>query len=923
MKHPVKKQRGLGLVEVLITTVLVAVGLLSVASLQSKFVSSSGGSKARSEALVLAEQKLEQFRNNITKADYDAALIASVTPVSDPLNPIAGANASFTRNWTITDITLPVPPFTATDNKLKRISVSVGWDGNRDGDSTDPDEIVNVVSQIAWIDPTKAALYAGENAGGSTSVASPRQNASEDVAAENVMGTNLAITDLDLSTVGTAGVDATVSVTIPPASGSGGGTTVTLTRVAIGSHFYTATHAVFGTIEAGVIAVFLCSDADNNSATPDTCTHIQNHFGGVPHRIAGTVHSTSPNGFTSVRVAWTSSSINDCYNGPVTVVSGSGNNQYRYRPYECIYAGNCDATADNVNGCTYGVTDAQISARKVGPGGEYGDVGLLGVDDQGNAREQVCLLEDTVNPATSPLLAVSGSNVLNETYLYSVTKRFYAARRTKRNVVLSPSINDQKSEGINRSYTNHNFLVVSRGTGNSANQVCNLNAAAKSVALAPREIYKILDQNDSNTSLAEAAYSGAAGTAKTFTGSVTGSASNLKLIIPDQGNCYLNNNTDTTSAATAYACALPPGTTSVAIKGISNEYPALNPSVFASCTKTDANPCTWISNFTASAAQSNDCEAPWGASVSNGAYVTAYQNAIEPFGSTCSSELRTCTTGTLSGSYTNQSCTVTAAADCTAPWGATVTNGSSVTAYNTASVPAGFSCIAETRTCSNGILSGSGSFASCAVQTTRAITVTATSTGTGAISGINAAVGSTSTGTVTGCSGAICTVSVDWTGILSATGNCSGGGTLSGNSSFLEASATSATIAMGNCTGPVCITPWNTSVASGGSTTAYQAPSVVTPSTCSSETRYCNDGVLSGSYSNQTCTVNCTVPTINGLSTNRDADIADVNSLITDAGFVVGTATDIGHGQQQVSLQSPAAGTTSAACGSAISYSYN
>jgi type IV pilus modification protein PilV len=837
----IKTQKGIGLIEVLIATVVVAVGLLAVASLQGKFMSSSGGSKTRAEAQLLAEQKLEALRNNVTITGYrdlnaDGVVDAATITATD--SPV-GTNASFTRTWTITDVAPPVPPFTAADPKLRKISVQVGWDANGDGTITPPDETVNVVTEMAWIDPAKAAEYAAANAGGSTSVASPRQNASEDVAAEKVIGG----TALTIPSGVTAGTATSINVTVPATATSSGGS-VTIYQVGPGSHYYTLTDSTF--VSPGVIAVFLCTT---------TCTHIQNHFGGVVHRIAGTVHSTSSNGFTNIKVAWTSSSVNDCYNGDITVVSGSGSDQYRYRPYECIYAGNCNATADGVNGCFPDsvVSDDQINARKVGPGGEYGDVGLLGVDDQGGDREQVCLLEDTVDPATSPLLAVSGSAVLNENYLYSVTKRFYAARRIKRNT--ATSINDQKTEGINHSYTNHNFLVISRGTGATANQLCNLKATAKFIRLAPREIFKTLDQSASNTVLAITDFVGAAGTAKTLTGTVTSDATKLKLIIPDVGNCYLNNNTNAISAATAYACAVPNGMASVDIKGGSNEYPTITPNaVFATCTKTDATTCNWRGNFTQVATQSNDCTAPWGAAVISGSGVTAYQNEIEPFGGTCMPQTRTCsgTPGVLSGTYTNQACTVAASADCASPFagGATITNGGSVNAYSIASVPFGFTCPAfVVRTCTNGILSGSGTFATCTVQSTRDITVTATQTGTGTVSGI------TVTGTGATCAGLTCTVDNAWTGTLTATGTCSGGGTVTGTSASIIASATSATITLGSCTGPVCTTPWNATVASGGSTTAYLASSVLSPSTCTSELRFCNDGVLAGTYTNQSCSV--------------------------------------------------------------------
>ena len=48
--------------------------------------------------------------------------------------------------------------------------------------------------------------------------------------------------------------------------------------------------------------------------------------------------------------------------------------------------------------------------------------------------------------------------------------------------------------------------------------------------------------------------------------------------------------------------------------------------------------------------------------------------------------------------------------------GMTVTNGSNITAYQSASVPFGSSCSQETRTCSNGALSGSFQFSSCIVE---------------------------------------------------------------------------------------------------------------------------------------------------------------------------------------------------------------
>lgn len=571
MKHSmIKTQKGIGLIEVLIATVVVAVGLLAVASLQGGLMSSSGESKTRSEARVLAERKIEELRNNISSTGYNA-IPGSASPgttVIDPGNPIAGTNASFTRSWTITN----VEPFLATAPKRKKISVRVGWDGNGDGDVTDADEIVNIVTEMAWIDPANAALYAAENSGsGSGAAPSPRQNASEDVASEKVLGGAA----LSISS-GTSGVDASLAVTIPATTAHPGGCgTVSLQRVAAGSRFYTLT--ANSCVKSGVIAVFLCTT---------TCTHIQNHFGGVVLRVTGTVYSTRIAdrfiGTNPIRVAWTSSEVHSCYNGTPVRTPTTGAFKYDSMSYECIYAGNCNATADGVNGCFADtvVSDDQINALHVGSGGEYGEVGLLDVRDTTGAREEVCFLEDTTSGLLIPL---TGSTHLNEAYLLPATKRLYIVKRVKRN----GSINEQKSEGINRSYTNHNILVIDRTS--NAND-CNSKATAYNFQLAPRQIVRTLNESSApNAVLAETAYAGAAGTAQTITGTIYSGAIKLGLYIDEIGTCYVK------SDSTLYACVVANGVTSAVIKGISQTLPATSPSVFASCPQ--AGPCIWPTNF--------------------------------------------------------------------------------------------------------------------------------------------------------------------------------------------------------------------------------------------------------------------------------------------------------------------------------------
>ncbi|MBI1274136.1 MAG: hypothetical protein GC131_08670 [Alphaproteobacteria bacterium] len=54
---------------------------------------------------------------------------------------------------------------------------------------------------------------------------------------------------------------------------------------------------------------------------------------------------------------------------------------------------------------------------------------------------------------------------------------------------------------------------------------------------------------------------------------------------------------------------------------------------------------------------------------------------------------------------------------CTLPWGGTINNGQGVTAYQASSVACGASCVSQTRTCTSGVLSGTYTNASCSVAT--------------------------------------------------------------------------------------------------------------------------------------------------------------------------------------------------------------
>ncbi len=101
--------------------------------------------------------------------------------------------------------------------------------------------------------------------------------------------------------------------------------------------------------------------------------------------------------------------------------------------------------------------------------------------------------------------------------------------------------------------------------------------------------------------------------------------------------------------------------------------------------------------------------------VPHGSSVTAYQTPSVPYGSSCVSESRSCDNGALSGSYAHASCSVNPPSSCTLD-GTSVPHGTWATAYQTATVPFGSSCTSEGRYCDDGALSGSYPHASCTVD---------------------------------------------------------------------------------------------------------------------------------------------------------------------------------------------------------------
>ena len=128
-----KNARGFSLVEVLVSIVIVAIGLLGMAGLTAAGLKSNNTSYYRSQATVLANDILDRMRANVVQArgqQYDVAAGPVYTAAAGTLQRFDG------EEW-VAAVAAALPGGTGTvDVNLGTATIVINWDGGESSFTT-------------------------------------------------------------------------------------------------------------------------------------------------------------------------------------------------------------------------------------------------------------------------------------------------------------------------------------------------------------------------------------------------------------------------------------------------------------------------------------------------------------------------------------------------------------------------------------------------------------------------------------------------------------------------------------------------------------------------------------------------------------------------------------------------------------------
>lgn len=146
--------RGVSLIEALVALAVMAFGMLGVVGMQATLRFNGDLSKQRSEAVRLAQERLEQLRSFGTLPTTPGQIaFADIAPEAASAAALPGsANASYQRE-------VLVPTEAASAPALRQVTVNVSWLDRRAGVGIDP-QSVTLSTMVAGIAPELGAALA-------------------------------------------------------------------------------------------------------------------------------------------------------------------------------------------------------------------------------------------------------------------------------------------------------------------------------------------------------------------------------------------------------------------------------------------------------------------------------------------------------------------------------------------------------------------------------------------------------------------------------------------------------------------------------------------------------------------------------------------------------------------------------------------
>ncbi|WP_295467940.1 type IV pilus modification protein PilV [uncultured Pseudomonas sp.] len=128
-----RRQNGATLIEVLVAMLILAIGLLGLAGLQTISVQSNQGAYFRSQATILANDIVDRMRANRVAALANRSSYSVSFPTSNGNNTIAGTVAQQDVNGWLNALALTLPQGTGSlslDN-TNNVTVIVCWNDRR------------------------------------------------------------------------------------------------------------------------------------------------------------------------------------------------------------------------------------------------------------------------------------------------------------------------------------------------------------------------------------------------------------------------------------------------------------------------------------------------------------------------------------------------------------------------------------------------------------------------------------------------------------------------------------------------------------------------------------------------------------------------------------------------------------------------